>query len=827
MSEKDKNSAKLNIQEGILKKYALVITDVKGLGTKAFSYLIPDDLRDKIKYGSPVVVPFASKNAVNGFVVGFSDTVEGNFKIKSIIDVLDDDVAFTPEYMQLLLWTAKYYVCDLNSVIQTTGGSKLFGKYKTKIKRLCKDIPFGLTENEMKILLNLDFEKPVSDITLRRNSHLSREKFSYALRKLKQKELVKTENILEEKNISENMQKYVKICSNNTQNKRYLKILMAFENSFSKEVLAVDFLKIAKTTMPTLKKMQDKGLIEIFEKQIYRNPLNIYKNEKQTEFPKLSCEQQRAFEKISAKIDKGQTEPILIHGVTASGKTELYFALMKKVIDAGKNVLFLAPEIAIASMLVKKTALRFGIENVAIWHSSVSESEKFDIRKRLKQNKIKILVGARSAVFAPLKNIGLIVIDEEHENSYKQTAPPPYYNATEVAEKLAIINDSSIVKGSATPDICSYYKAVKSGNLIELKERFNNVPLAPVEIVDMREEFSSKGQRYFSRYLIRKIEENLQAHKQTILLMNRLGFSTKSQCLACGEILTCPHCSVPLVYHKKNDTFKCHWCDFEIKVPEVCPKCGSKEFKLSGMGTEKVEEIIQKIFPAARVKRFDSENLKGKNAYAEILQEFQSGHIDILIGTQMSAKGLDNPNVTLVGVINSDNSFVFPDFRSAERGFQLLTQVAGRAGRGNYSGSVIFQTFNPDFSAIQFAKEQNYKKFYEEEITLRKEFGYPPFSQVIRLVVFGIDLSRTAQAASEIAHRLNDIIKKKSWQKKFQAAMASACAFEKINNDFRYEILIKNFANQEGHTLISKFFKTIKLPNDLKIKIDVSPIDLL
>ena len=824
MSSEIKISEKDN-DKGILHKYALVITDVKGLGTKAFSYLIPDDLQSKIKYGSPVVVPFGTKNAVNGFVTGFTDTIDGNYKVKEILDVLDDKVAFSPEYMQLLLWTAKYYVCDLNAVIQVASASKLFGKYKTKITRLCEKIPDNICYDEKFLLSCLSFNIPSSDISLKRKSLFPRDKFARIIRKLKISGLIKTENILDGHKITKKKKKNIKILSKNTNNTRYFEILTVLEQCG--EISISDFLKLAKTTPNTLLKMEKEGLVELYNKQIDRNPLNIYENLKKTEFPKLSSEQQKAFGIISKKIDKGQTEPVLIHGVTASGKTELYFALMKKVIESGKNVLLLAPEIAIASMLVKKTAQRFGVENVAIWHSSVSDAEKFDIRSKLLQNEIKILVGARSAVFAPLKNIGLIVIDEEHENSYKQTMPPPYYNACEVAEKLAIINNASIIKGSATPDICSYYKAVKNGNLIELKERYNNVPLAPVDIVDMREEFSDKGQKKISGYLIRKMQENFENKKQTLLLMNRLGFSTKIQCQECGTILTCPHCSVPLVYHKKSDTFKCHWCDFEVKVPDKCPKCGSLNLKYSGMGTEKVEDIIKKIIPNAKVERFDSENLKHKNAHAKILEEFENGKIDILIGTQMSAKGLDNENVTLVGVINSDNSFVFPDFRSTERGFQLLTQVAGRAGRGKYGGSVIFQTFNPDFSAIRSAKEQNYKNFYDEEISLRKEFRYPPFSQVIRFIVTSKDEGRAFQAATEIKDRLNKIIDLKKYSEFVEVGSVNSCEIEKINNEFRYEILIKNFDEKKGHLFIAKFYKIIKLPKDIKIKIDVNPIDLL
>ena len=819
------HSAEKYTDKGILKKYALVITDINGLGTKAFSYLIPDDLQEKIKYGSPVVVPFGVKNAVNGFVVGFSSEIDGDYKVKSIIDILDDKVAFTPEYMQLLLWVSKYYVCDLNSVIQITSSSKLFGKYKTKITKLCENECSDFSDDEKFLLKFLQYQKPTSDIFLRRKISFTREKFSRVVRKLKEKNVLKIENIIDEQKISYKTQKYIRFVSDSTTNKRYfniLKILKANDN-----MLLSSFLKLAKTTSSTLKKMQNENLVEMFDKQVDRNPLSIYENIKLTDFPELSKEQQNAYENISAKIDKNQTEPILIHGVTASGKTELYFALMKKVINNGKNVLFLAPEIALASMLVKKTIQRFGTENVAIWHSSISDAEKYDIRDKLKQNKIKILVGARSAVFAPIKNIGLIVIDEEHETSYKQTMPQPYYNACEVAEKLAEINNATIIKGSATPDICSYYKALKSDNLIELKERFNNVPLAPVHVVDMKEEYSNKGQKLFSGYLIRKIQECLDEKKQVILLMNRLGFSTKLQCQACGEIITCPNCSVPLVFHKKSNSLKCHWCEYEKKVSDVCDKCGAVNLKYSGTGTERVEEIVQKIFPKARIMRFDSENLKHKNAHSDVLNMFEKGEIDILIGTQMSAKGLDNENVTLVGVVNSDNSFVFPDFRSTERGFQLLTQVAGRAGRGKFGGSVIFQTYNPEFSAILSAKEQNYNKFYDEEIQLRREFNYPPFSQVIRFIITGKDEDRVKQSSEEIACKFKNVIEKNKFNNILDIGYASSCAFEKINNEYRYEILIKNFGNKKGHSIVSRFYKTVKLPKDLKLKIDVNPIDLL
>lgn len=808
--------------KGISNKYALVVVDVKGIEKNSFTYNIPDELSEKIKIGSPVVVPFGHQNAVNGFVLGFTDKVSEKYKIRDIIDVLDEEFSFSPEYMQLLIWTAKYYICDLNSVIQSFMPSKLFGKYKTKIIKIKNEENADLNNNEKTLLSLISTGNPVLLNSLRTKLKISKPEFLNLISRLKYKSYIKTVNLPDEKKNTLKHRKYIKLLKNPENNKRFEELADIL--SKNNDVPLSDFLKQAKTTLKTLQKMENEKLLSIYDKEIFRNPLKIYENIKKSEPSVLSAEQQAVFEFISKKIDEKSTEPILIHGITASGKTEVYFALIDKVIKNGKNVLFLAPEIAIASMLTKKTAQRYGIENVAVWHSSISDAEKNDIREMMKQDKIKILIGARSAVFAPLKNIGLIIVDEEHESSYKQVSPQPYYNAVEVAEKLAIINGATIVKGSATPDVCSYYNAKQSGNLTELLTRYNDVPLAPVRIIDMREEYSEKGQKKFSNYLISKINENIENKKQTILLINRLGYATKIQCTNCGEILKCPKCGIPMIYHKSQKVFKCNWCEYQIKENSQCPNCGNS-MNYYGLGTEKIEEISEKLFPNAKIARLDSEALKGKYSHTNLLEQFENGDIDILIGTQMTAKGLDNPNVTLVGVINSDSSFVFPDFRSSERGFQLLTQVAGRAGRGDNIGEVVFQTFNPDFSIINFAKEQNYKKFYEEEITLRKEFGYPPFSQVIRIVIRGKSPDRTQKAANEIAKALVDF--SENFDGKIDPSAASPCAFEKIDDFYRFEILIKNFAGKKGHIEISKFYRKIKTPSDIQTRIYVSPLDLL
>ena len=821
MSEKQEKE--MLTEKGISKKYALVVVDVKGLKRNTFSYSIPKDLVSKIKCGSPVIVPFGHQNAVNGFVAGFSDEVEKNIKVREIIDILDEEFSFSPEYMQLLIWTAKYYICDLNSVIQAFMPSKLFGKYKTKVIKICDETPRTLNSDEEKILSLLEKDKPVLLNSLRLKTGIDRQKYLRTISKLKYKGLIRIINLPDDKKSAAKHIKYIKLLKKPQNNARYEELAAVL--SKNDEVQLSSFIKNEKTTLQTIKKMEKENIVSVYDKEIFRNPLKIYENFSRTQPSILSDGQKKVYDFISSKIDMKSTEPVLIHGVTASGKTEIYFSLIDKVIKSGKNVLFLAPEIALASMLTRKTVQRFGIENVGLWHSYVSDAEKNDLRELLKRDKIKILIGARSAVFAPLKNIGLIIVDEEHESSYKQVAPQPYYSAVEVCEKLSKLHGSLLVKGSATPDICSYYHAKQTGNLTELLTRYNNSPVSPVTVIDMKEEYSEKGQKKISAYLTSKIRENLENKKQTILLINRLGYATKIQCTSCGEILKCPKCGIPLIYHKSQKIYRCNWCDYEIKESCNCPKCGQPVLKYYGSGVEKIEEITRKLFPSAYIARLDSEALKGKYSHADILEKFENGEIDILIGTQMTAKGLDNSNVTLVGVINSDNSFVFPDFRSSERGFQLLTQVAGRSGRGNNTGEVIFQTYNPDFSVIQYAKEQDYKKFYEEEIALRKEFGYPPFSQVIRIVVRGKNQDRTSRAANETARELTKL--NKSFQNEEVSYQAYPCAFEKIDDFYRYEILIKNFKGLKGHSVISKFYRTIKMPLDIQARIYVSPLDLL
>lgn len=608
-------------------------------------------------------------------------------------------------------------------------------------------------------------------------------------------------------------------------NKRQLEILKGLEGKG--KIPLIDFEKAVKTTRASINKLEALGCVKLLDEDIYRNPLEIFDLKEKEPLFELSDEQEKVYKKITAKIAKDKNQRILIHGVTASGKTEVYFKLIEDTIKQGKNVLFLAPEIALASQLTKRLAKKFGTTDVAIWHSSISEGERYDVWQKLYKNEIKILAGARSAVFAPLQNIGLIIIDEEHESAYKQTSPAPRYDARTVAAKLAEFHNCPLLLGSATPDISTYYRAENTNNLYELKNRFNNARIAKTSVINMQSNAKQAYRGVISVPLQKAIEETLEKGQQIILLINRRGFSTYTQCQACGTVIECEKCALPMIWHTQTSTLNCHYCNRTTSFPEECPKCGSDALKNSGTGTQKIEILIKELFKDANIERIDSDILTKKNSHIAVLDRFQKGEIDILIGTQMIAKGLDNPNVTLVGVISADASFNLPDFRASERGFQLLTQVAGRSGRGELAGSVVFQTHNPDFYAFESAKEQNYIEFYTTEIQAREEYDYPPFSQIIRVVLSSENNFRAEKSAQEIALRLNTIIDKQGVSERLIVLGPSPCIIEKIKGLHRFQIIIKNKLEEKGHSFLSRFLNQITLPKDIKYTIDVDPIDIL
>ena len=671
-------------------KYAQVLVDINKLGTKTFSYLIPESLKDEIKVGQAVSIPFGRrKEELKAYVVGFSDYLEEGIKAKEISEILDNTPLFSLEYLKLLEWVSSYYFWDIQTALNTALPQKFFEKNVKKYRTpKIKDKIFDIKK------INSDFE---------------------------------------------------------------------------------------------LSKAQKKVYDEI--------------------------------NKVGAKTS-------LLYGITGSGKTEIYFKLIEDTINQGKNVIFMAPEIALVSQLTMRTIERFGADCVAIWHSSITEAQKYETWKKLRNNEIKILFGARSAVFAPMKDLGLIIIDEEHDSSYKQTMPNPRYNARDVAKKLCELYGAKLILGSATPSIESYYEAINTNSLFVLKERYNNALLPKVVVIDMREERAEKNYTLFSRTLQKNVKETIEKGEQVIFLINRRGFASYTQCLECGTVLECPKCAIPLIYHNQTNSYKCHYCNYEVVNPK-CPKCESDALEHFGLGSEKVELSARKMFPDYRIERLDSDSLTKKNEHVEILKRFQKGEIDILVGTQMIAKGLDNKNVTLVGVINADLSFNLPDYRSSERGFSILTQVAGRSGRGEKEGKVIFQTYNSNNIFLKNAQEQNYEEFYKNEIELREMLDYPPYSKMIRVVLSSKDDFRAEKSAAEIEFALSDYIKKLSLDETILILGPCPCVINRIKEEYRYNIIIKNKLSENGHRTILRFLKSIKLPSDIKMVVDIDPSDIL
>lgn len=749
-------------------KYALALVNITGLGVKTFSYLIPDEMKDKIQIGQAILVPFGRQGLINAFCVGFSDYLSAEIRAKKVNKILDETPLFSIDYLKLLEWVANYYCCDLVTVLNAA-------------------IPMKLIEKASKTELSVEF------------------------------------------------------VTSEGATKRQVEVLEVLKKSGKMPLIM--FEKVVKTTRATVKKLETLGCLKISEEELYRNPLDILQISAREPLFELSGEQKTVYEGIKEKINGfypplgegskssisgwGNPQAMLLHGVTASGKTEVYFKLIEDCMKAGKNVLFLAPEIALASQLTKRLAKKFGTDDVAIWHSSISDGERYDVWQKLYKNEIKILAGARSAVFAPLKNIGLIIIDEEHEGAYKQTTPAPRYDAKVVAQKLSEFHSCPLLLGSATPDISVYYRAVNSGNLFELKNRYNNAKIAPVTVINMQEYGRAAYKSVISIPMQNAIKETLEKKQQVILLINRRGFSTFTQCQSCGKTIECPNCAIPMIWHSKDQMLKCHYCNHAEYFPDFCPSCGSDALKNSGTGTQKIEQYIKDIFKEHNIERIDSDILTRKGEHIRLLERFQKGDIDILVGTQMIAKGLDNPNVTLVGVISADASFNLPDFRASERGFQLLTQVAGRAGRGEFSGRVFFQTYNPDYYALESARMQNYGDFYGTEIAAREEFDYPPFSQIIRLVLSAQNNFRAEKSAQEIALRMCTMIEKYGISERLEVLGPTPCVIERINSQYRFQIIIKNKMSEKGHSFISSFLGKINMPKDIKLTVDVDPMDIL
>lgn len=728
-----------------------------------YSYRVPEALRDQVPIGTCVHVPFGGQEKT-GYVVErrhipVSDPLCA--RLRDLIGPIEGAITFSIEQAASARWIASRYVCDLSAAIRCIAPSSMGSRIVTTVRLAHEDIrgrDAGDAMVQAHLLETLRSLGGIAELeTLRDAARVSAFNGSYA-GLLKKRLLVETREVSRARTVTRKVRAYEPGMAVDALNgrptpagQRILAALAEFARQGETPVLPERLLTAAAASPGALKTLVEKGAVAVREVAIRRAPLKT--PSVRTHPPNLTPGQAKATRALAKRVSSPGSETpdassntVLLYGVTASGKTEVYLDAIAHTLGAGRSAIVLVPEIALTAQVVDIFTGRFGDE-VAVLHSRLSEGERHDEWRRLQENRARIAVGARSAVFAPVENVGLIVVDEEHEASYKQESMPRYH-ARDVAIERARVTGATVVLGSATPSI-ETFQATEEGRIarLEMPERIDNRPLPLVSVVDLREEFK-EHKALFSRALIDAMGDRLAKKQQTILFLNRRGYAQFVLCRDCGYVARCPNCAVSLAYHAAWNALKCHHCDFGQAAPTVCPDCGGTRVKGFGIGTEKVEEEVYKHFPSARVVRLDRDTTARKGAHAGILRQFREGEADILIGTQMVAKGLDFPNVTLVGVISADTSINMPDFRAAERTFQLLTQVAGRAGRGVNPGAVIIQTFSPEHYSVQKAMRQDYRGFFEKEIKYRAELRYPPFSRFANLIASDEDVT-TARARAE------------------------------------------------------------------------------
>ena len=729
---------------------------------RTFDYSIPKELEELVMIGSTVLVPFGKSSSLEeGYVVGIKENTA--YEVKEIVKIKHN---LTEKQIQMAQWMAKRYFCNISDCIKQmlTPGTK-----NKKATNNAQDKTINV------VYLKKDIEETQFDIDIGK---------------------IKSE-----------------------KQKKVLQFLKENEGATVAEIEM-----FTGSTRAIVKTLEKNGYVEIIEKKVERNPL-ANKEISKTEDLKLTEEQKSAFDEIFSSMKNNKYQSFLLYGVTGSGKTEVYLQLIKQALNQNKTAIVLVPEISLTPQMIDRFIARFNKDDIAVLHSKLSIGERYDEWNKIKEGKAKIIIGARSAIFAPTENIGIIIIDEEHDSSYKSEAVPKY-DAKEIAKKIAKENNCPLVLGSATPDLVTYYKSVEDETkLLKLTKRANNSKLPEVEIIDLKMELANGNRSMLSVALHDAIEKNLKEKRQTILFLNRRGYSTFIMCRECGYTVKCKNCNISMTYHKTENKLKCHYCGYEEDVVKVCPECKSTKIRYFGTGTQRLEQEINKIFPQASTIRMDIDTVTKKNSYEEILNTFKNDGIDILIGTQMVVKGHHFPNVTLVGVVAADSSLNIDDFRANERTFQLLTQVAGRAGRENLPGKVIIQTYNPENFSIQCAKQQDYEMFYNTEIELRKQLKYPPFCDII-LIGFN---SLLEKELIEVTNKVYDYLKNNLNGQDFMVLRPMPSPIDKIQNRFRWRIIIKGNMTEAANTVINNCLKKVYEANYkyTRVTVDVNPNNMI
>jgi primosomal protein N' (replication factor Y) (superfamily II helicase) len=574
-------------------------------------------------------------------------------------------------------------------------------------------------------------------------------------------------------------------------------------------------------TAAPIKQLLKKGLLEAREKRVDSGPFNIEEVTREQQLV-LNPDQQRALEAIHAALEKSEAHGMVLHGVTGSGKTEVYLQAIDRVVSFGRQAIVLVPEISLTPQTVRRFRARF--DRVAVLHSHLSNVERHREWQRISRGEVQVVIGARSAVFAPTPHLGLIVIDEEHESTFKQDSAPRYH-ARDVAWQRALAEKIPLILGSATPSLEAWQKAeLGEFERLDLPSRVSNRPLPNVMTVDLRDPGPTRHTRgAISRPLHQAMVAALRDDGQVILLLNRRGFSTHIQCPACGYVAKCPHCEIPLTFHRQESVTRCHYCDYQSNPPTSCEDCKSQAIRFGGVGTQKLEEEVKAKFPQNSCERMDTDSMRGKGSHQRVLEAFRHGEVDILLGTQMIAKGLDFPNVTLVGVINADTALHLPDFRAGERTFQLVAQVAGRTGRGEKGGRVLVQTLSPDHLAIRAAVRHDFEMFAHEELVVRKLLHYPPYGSMIRLVVRGPAEETARAVAEQVAIGLREI----SDPKEVRVMGPAVAAIAKLRDQFRFQIQVQAATMPPLHDVVTRATAKLKLPDKVILAVDVDPWDML
>lgn len=790
-------------------KIAQVIVDVPLMQTdKPFSYIIPKDVEDQVTIGSRVHVPFGRGNRLlQGFVVGFSDTFDNTVTdLKAISEVLDFEPVLNVEQLELaeqMRHTVfSYKISILKSMIPNLLNSQ-YDKRLTPTESLSSEERLALfgekesrlyssfTEEEAKKVARLvQAGKITVDYLAKDKKNIKTEKYYY----------IQAEKMAAA-DISNRAKKRLELRDYLLEHPEEGR-MSDLHHLFSRDVV---------------KFFVDNQLITVLEREKKRS--DAYFDVATTDFLDLNAEQAAVVEQVTSQIAQ-ESNPFLLEGVTGSGKTEVYLHIIDKVLKLGKTAIVLVPEISLTPQMTNRFISRFG-KQVAIMHSALSDGEKFDEWRKIKSGQARVVVGARSAIFVPIENIGAIIIDEEHEATYKQESNPRYH-ARDVALLRAKYHKAVLLMGSATPSIESRARASRGVyQFLQLTHRANPMAKIPkVEIVDFRDYVGQQEVSNFTPYLLEKIADRLEKNEQVVLMLNRRGYSSFIMCRDCGYVDECPNCDISLTLHMDTKTMNCHYCGFEKSIPHTCPNCHSRSIRYYGTGTQKAYDELVEVFPQARILRMDVDTTRQKGAHQRILDKFGNHEADILLGTQMIAKGLDFPNVTLVGVLNADTSLNLPDFRSSERTFQLLTQVAGRAGRAEKEGEVLIQTYNPQHYAIQLAQKQDYEAFYAYEMGIRRQLAYPPYYFTVGLTLSHKDEQTVVRKSFELLQLLRQQL-----SDKIKILGPTPKPIARTHNLYHYQIIVKYRFEDNLENVLNQILDLTQLPEnkDLRLVIDYEP----